>query len=468
MNDEPLLGPWVRRFLLEHLVAERNLARNTQRSYRDALTLLIPFAAAQLHQTVDRLQVVDVSADLVRLFLADLEQTRQCAITTRNQRLAAVHALARFVGEHSPEHIAWCGQIRSVPFKKASKTVIPYLDKPQMDALLAAPDRGTAQGRRDHALLLFLYNSGSRAQEAAQLLVGELALAGGSVKIRGKGGKERHCPLWPSTVAEITVLIADRAPTSPVFLNRCGHQITRFGVHTLVERYVLKAQIQMPSLATKRISPHTIRHYLPFRTMSGSQRALRIWTGKFRSHPVRPRRWRDIVRCRLQTVQEREESVARLIPAGFCIRRGGPRKGFLLHGKCRFEVNLRGFNTFATEPQRDYRTVDACLQQVHGRGVPQAMDSNPFVFQGGAQVGGRRTMLVQQVLHAVDAEAFTLSVGEQHLSVTALGLVQPGFQDGEYRSGDGRTAFLAPLTNYPHVGAGAEDEVFAFETGHLG
>jgi integrase/recombinase XerD len=151
-------------------------------------------------------------------------------------------------------------QIRSVPFKKANKTVIPYLDKPQMDALLAAPDRGTAQGRRDHALLLFLYNSGARAQEAAQLLIGELALAGGTVKIRGKGGKKRHCPLWPSSVAELTVLIADLAPTAPVFLNRCGHQITRFGVHTLVARYVLEAQIQMPSLATKRISPHTIRH----------------------------------------------------------------------------------------------------------------------------------------------------------------------------------------------------------------
>ncbi len=260
MNDETLLGPWVRRFLLEHLVAERNLARNTQRSYRDSLALLIPFAADQTHRAVDRLQVVDVSADLVRLFLADLEQARQCATTTRNQRLAAVHALARFVGEHSPEPIAWCGQIRSVPFKKASKTVIPYLDKPQMDALLAAPDRETAQGRRDHALLLFLYNSGTGAQEAAQLLIGELDLAGNSVKIRGKGGKERHCPLWPSTVAELTALNADRGPTAPVFLNRCGHQITRFGIHTLVERYVCKAQIGMPSLATKRISPHTIRH----------------------------------------------------------------------------------------------------------------------------------------------------------------------------------------------------------------
>jgi site-specific recombinase XerD len=260
MNEQTLLGPWVRRFLLEHLVTERNLARNTQRSYRDALVLLIPFAADKAHRTVDRLQVVDVSADLLRLFLADLEQARQCAITTRNQRLAAVHALARFVGEHSPEHIAWCGQIRSVPFKKASKTVIPYLDKPQMDALLAAPDRETAQGRRDHALLLFLYNSGTRAEEAAQLLVGELALAGGSVKIRGKGGKERHCPLWPSTVTELATLIADRSPTAQVFLNRCGHPITRFGIHTLVERYVGKAQIQMPSLEGKRVSPHTIRH----------------------------------------------------------------------------------------------------------------------------------------------------------------------------------------------------------------
>ena len=178
MSDLTLLGPWVRRFLLEHLVAERNLARNTQRSYRDALTLLIPFVADKLHRSVDRLTLVDVSADLVRLFLADLEQSRQCTIATRNQRLAAIHALARFVGEHSPEHIAWCGQIRSIPFKKTSKAVIPYLDKPEMDALLSAPDRQTAQGRRDHALLLFLYNSGTRAQEAAQLLIGELDRGG--------------------------------------------------------------------------------------------------------------------------------------------------------------------------------------------------------------------------------------------------------------------------------------------------
>ena len=260
MNDYTLLGPWVRRFLLEYLVTERNLAHNTQCSYRDALILLIPFVADKRNKSVDRLTLLDLSADMVRLFLADLEQSRRCSIPTRNQRLAAVHALARFVGEHSPEHIAWCGQIRSIPFKKSSKAVVPYLDKPQMDALLRAPDRTTTQGCRDHALLLFLYNSGARAHEAAQLLISELDLDGRSVKIRGKGRKERHCPLWPSTTEELKDLVAYRLPTEYVFLNRCGHPMTRFGIYALVKRYAIKLRVQMPSLAAKRISPHTMRH----------------------------------------------------------------------------------------------------------------------------------------------------------------------------------------------------------------
>ena len=269
MKDLTLLGPWVRRFLLEHLVAERNLARNTQHSYRDALILLLPFAAEQLHQPVDRLNVMQVSADLVRLFLTDLEQSRKCSIATRNQRLAAIHALARFVGEHSPEHIAWSGQIRSIPFKKTNKTLIPYLDKPEMEALLGTPDQQTAQGRRDHAMLQFLYNSGTRAQEAAQLLISELDLDGFSVKIRGKGGKERRCPLWPSTIEELKPLILNRPPAAFVFVNRCGHPITRFGIHAMVERYAHIAKIRMPSMAPKRLSPHSIRHYSGFRTIPG-------------------------------------------------------------------------------------------------------------------------------------------------------------------------------------------------------
>src|SRR5687767_8622759 len=107
MTDPDLLGPWIRRFLLEYLAGERNLARNTQRSYRDTLRLLLPFVARHAGRTVDRLRVGDLSADRVRAFLQDLEEGRGCGVATRNQRLAAVHSLAGFIGLHSPEHVAW-------------------------------------------------------------------------------------------------------------------------------------------------------------------------------------------------------------------------------------------------------------------------------------------------------------------------------------------------------------------------
>jgi site-specific recombinase XerD len=161
---------------MEHLVSERNLARNTQRSYRDTFCLLIPFAAEKLQRKVDKIRITEISAALVRSFLTYLKEVRHCGTNTLNQRLAAIHALAVFVGNRSPEHLAWCGEVRAVPFKKSARTVIHYLDKPEMDALLAAAKSRqlTAQGRRDHAMLLFLYNSGARAEEAAQLKIADL------------------------------------------------------------------------------------------------------------------------------------------------------------------------------------------------------------------------------------------------------------------------------------------------------
>ena len=266
MTDTAKFGPWVRRFLLEHLVGERNLARNTQRSYRDSLALLIPFIAGAVGKQADQLTVEHVTPERVQLFLQDLERTRGCSVTTRNQRLAVTHALARFIGQHSPEHIEWCGQIRAIPFKRAAKPQLTYLEKSEMDALLAAPDRTTAQGRRDYALLLFLYNTGARADEAAQLKIGDLAIARvpqrdlSSVQMHGKGDKLRRCPLWPHTVDSLAALTGGRAPGEHVFLNRCGRPITRFGIHTMVERHVERAAAAMPSLATKGVSPHSIRH----------------------------------------------------------------------------------------------------------------------------------------------------------------------------------------------------------------
>ena len=228
-----LLGPWIRRFLLEHLVGERNLSRNTQRSYRDTLALLMPFASSQLKKTVDQISPTDLSADLLRGFLTDLEQSRGCGITTRNQRLAAIHALANFVGLHSPEHIAGPAKSDQCPSKKLRMRRYRTWRSRKWMHCWKLRTEVLAPGRRDHALLLFLYNTGARADEAAQALIGDLDLAVcnrdySSVSIRGKGNKMRRCPLWPQTVEELRPLTEGRASTERLFLNRCGQPTTRF------------------------------------------------------------------------------------------------------------------------------------------------------------------------------------------------------------------------------------------------
>ena len=260
MINSASLGPWIRRFLLEHLVAERNLSLNTQKSYRDMLKLLLPFVVSKIHKSIDRLTVDDLSPQRIRLFLMYMEQQRGCTIATRNQRLAGIHALARFIAEHSPEHIDWCTQIRLIPFKKSSQPAITYLDKAEMMALLAAPDRDTAQGQREYALLLFLYNSGARVSEAAQLKIEDVDWYSQSVRIVGKGGKQRRCPLWSSTLGKLRDLAGDREASESMFLNRCHQPMTRSGIHALVKRCAAKACAQAPSLRSKKVSPHVVRH----------------------------------------------------------------------------------------------------------------------------------------------------------------------------------------------------------------
>jgi integrase/recombinase XerD len=282
MNKNSLLGPWIRRFLLEHLVGERNLAHNTQVSYRDTLVLFLPFVAKNLSKPVDQLSIEDISADIARRFLLRLEKQRGCSVSTRNQRLAAIHALARFIGERSPEHITWLTQIRTIPFKKTSKPSMTYLDKPEMDALLDAPSRDNPQGLRDHALLLFLYNSGARASEAANLTIADLDLdPPPSVILLGKGGKVRRCPLWPYTAGKLAALVVGRRSDEPVFLNRRKQPITRFGIRALVKRSGQTASRKLPILSTKRISTHTIRHTTAVHLLrSGVDiNTIRAWLG---------------------------------------------------------------------------------------------------------------------------------------------------------------------------------------------
>jgi len=287
MSNESLLGPWVRRFLLEHLVAERNLAPNTQRSYRDTLRMLIPFSSENVGKQIHKLEVEDISADLVRQFLQQLEEKRRSSVGTRNQRLAAIHSLAQFIGLRSPEHIAWCGSVRTVPFKKTKRSIVSYLEKSEMDAILDTPDVTTAQGYRDQSLLLYLYNTGTRADEAAQALIGDLSIGvlpgrdSSSVLVHGKGNKDRQCPLWARTVKQLDPLIKGRGESERIFLNRRGQPMTRFGVHATVCRHAKAAGSKAPSIQKKKVSPHTIRHTTAMHLLKSGVdiNTIRAWLG---------------------------------------------------------------------------------------------------------------------------------------------------------------------------------------------
>ena len=142
------LGPWLRRFLEDHLVHERNLARNTQLSYRDTLVLLLPYVATKAGKSVDRLQVRDLSAERVRAFLAHPEGKRSCSPQTRNQRLVAIRTSAAYVASPNPEHVEWCAAIRGIARKQATPPPVGYLEKAEVDALLDAPDASTSQSQR--------------------------------------------------------------------------------------------------------------------------------------------------------------------------------------------------------------------------------------------------------------------------------------------------------------------------------
>ncbi len=261
MSDGRMLSPWLRRFLVDYIVTERRLARNTQKSYRDTFTLLLPFISAKVRKPVDRLDVEDVAASRVLQFLAHLEQDRGCSVQTRNQRLTAIRSFARFVAGRDPARLAWCMQIRAIATKKTAALPISWMSREEMEALLEVPDRQTLRGRTEHALLLFLYNTGARVSEVTGLQAGDLQIGRRDgrhalVTLRGKGGKIRQCPLWPRTEDVLAELVPGRPDGDAVFLSRHRKPYTRFGVYRLVERCAAR----VPSLATKAITPHVVRH----------------------------------------------------------------------------------------------------------------------------------------------------------------------------------------------------------------
>lgn len=284
-SDREYAGYWIRRFLCSYLTDVRNLSVNTIKSYRDAIRLLIAHICESRHMTADSILITDMSSKAILQMLDSLECSRNCSVKTRNLRLSAFVALAKFVAANSPEHIEWCREIRNIPVKKAPRTLITYLEKEEMDALLDTPDRNTEQGWRDYVLLLFLYNTGARAEEAASLQIKDLYMPKGKglpvVTITGKGNKKRRCPLWDNTRKELRTLIGKREPDDFVFVNRLQQPMTRFGVYEMVTRHAKTLAERMPSVRDKRVSPHTIRHTTATHLLQAGVdvNTIRAWLG---------------------------------------------------------------------------------------------------------------------------------------------------------------------------------------------
>ncbi|MFZ4396867.1 MAG: site-specific integrase [Kiritimatiellia bacterium] len=263
MNDA--LGRVLHPFFYDYLLEQRNVSRHTVLAYRDALKLFLAYVAGQRQRAVTALRVEDLTATQVLRFLHALEQERHVGIRTRNQRLAALHTFYKYLGAQEPRYLAQCQQVLGIPTKRADGRAVSYLEPPVLQALLAQPDRTKTAGRRDYALWCLMYNTGCRVQELVDVQVADLSLdAPATVRLWGKGRKERLCPLWPQTAAVLRALLQERqimrTPTAPVFVNQRGQPLTRFGVRYLLKKYARQLADTDPTQAALSLHPHLIRH----------------------------------------------------------------------------------------------------------------------------------------------------------------------------------------------------------------
>jgi site-specific recombinase XerD len=255
----------VRNFFADHLPRVRGLSAHTICSYRDSLTLLLRFVASHRTRPVAEIGFDEIGPGEVTAFLHHLEAERENSVTTRNVRLAAIHAFFRHVASCQPEQLEQCQRILAIPFKRTRARSVEYLEYEEIQAVLAVIDRATSDGRRDYALLVTMFNTGARVQEILDLRPCDLQLIRPlRARLFGKGKKERLCPLWPQTAEILHAYLVERTldctSTEALFRNHRGQPLTRFGVRYLLQKYCEQARPYSPTLTTKRLHPHSMRH----------------------------------------------------------------------------------------------------------------------------------------------------------------------------------------------------------------
>ncbi len=257
------LARGLENFLTDYLPRLRGLSPNTIHSYRDCFVLLLKFIEIQQKRSVIDIDIEDINAEIVINFLQMLEDERRNTATTRNIRLAAIHSFFHYLAGRHPEKLEHCQRILAIPFKRSHSRIVEYLEYEEIKAVLETINRSHEDGRRDYILLVTMFNTGARVQEILDLRLCDLQLIKPyQIRLIGKGRKERLCPLWPQTAELLEELIRIRknTPEDRVFLNHKKEPLTRYGVRYLLAKYCNIAKKNMPTLAAKKLHPHSMRH----------------------------------------------------------------------------------------------------------------------------------------------------------------------------------------------------------------
>lgn len=278
------LAPTLEAFFTERLIGQRQASPNTVAAYRDAWRLLWRFARTATGKEPAQLDIADLDAELVTGFLDHLESERHNSTRTRNARLAAIRSFFRYAALRHPEHAALIARVLDIPAKRCERTDVTYLDRSEVEALLAAPNRDTWWGRRDHALLNVAVQTGLRVSELTGLHNSDVQLdIGAHVRCQGKGRKERCTPLDKTTVAILRVWMRETngAPDDPLFPTRRGTRLTRSAMGCLVAKHADTAKQASRSLCTKHLTPHSLRHTTAMELLrSGVDSAvIALWLG---------------------------------------------------------------------------------------------------------------------------------------------------------------------------------------------
>jgi site-specific recombinase XerD len=278
------LAPLLEMFFTERLQRQRRVSPHTVAAYRDTFRLLLGFAERHLGKTPSDLLLTDIDASLVGAFLDYLERERGNSPRSRNARLAAIHSFFHFVALREPAHSALIQRVLALPRKRFDRDLVTFLTRDEIEALLAAPDKTTRRGRRDHAMLLLAVQTGLRVSEFTALRAEDVTFGvGAHIRCRGKGRKERCTPLTPSTVTVIRAWLAETQATgqSVVFPSSRGTPLSRDAVERLVEKYAARSTAHCPSLARKHVTPHVLRHSTAVGLLqAGVDRAvIALWLG---------------------------------------------------------------------------------------------------------------------------------------------------------------------------------------------